>query len=409
MSIGEVTCLSVQKSSGFLILDKVPAQANALIVSLAKLARLDQLAPLAAMFACGSRLLRRPLRGREKHAPSLLCPLLAPLAEAQHGGARSGADCSARQARSTRIAPSNRLLRRHSGTKHILTLCPLLAPLAEAAPSAAAFLTHSQTKNVLARSSGQQRTSGSARRRAIRLRLRPAPPVERWLLRIPLSLVSLGIFGQARRRFRYRHWRSHSDVVSVSDPAVPADLLGAWGPYALNCGPLGCGPPDCGPYCCGPFGSGPFGWVGIGCQPTAGSAPILLQGHRLRHHPPYARLLRLRCRGARLAAGADLVPPLPAVSEGRLRDGARPMPAGSRRGIGLQLHKPDQESNRNDRDRLRHDARTPPQLALLRRIPIRRISRPRSTAMIPTTRADDGELARMGRVGPEARRGSPRP
>ena len=84
--------------------------------------------------------------------------------------------------------------------------------------------------------------SSSARRRAIRLRLRPAPPVKRGLLRIPLSLVSFGIFGQARRRFRYRHWRSHSDVVRYPTLRFQTICLGPIGSVRIELRPIGVRP-----------------------------------------------------------------------------------------------------------------------------------------------------------------------
>ena len=73
------------------------------------------IAPLAPLAPRGSRLAAAYFvvtPGRKA------CPLAPP----QHGGARSVFDCSARYARSARIAPGSRLLRRHSGTKSIPSL-----------------------------------------------------------------------------------------------------------------------------------------------------------------------------------------------------------------------------------------------------------------------------------------------
>src|SRR5215217_3116381 len=70
------------------------------------------IAPLAMLAPRGSRFVAAYFvvaRGRRA------CPLTSP----QHGGARSVFDCSARYARSARIALCSRLLRRRSGTKSV--------------------------------------------------------------------------------------------------------------------------------------------------------------------------------------------------------------------------------------------------------------------------------------------------
>ena len=186
-----------------------------------------------------------------------------------------------------------------------------------------------------------------------------------------------------------RHWRSHPDVVWYPTLRFRPIWWGPIGSVRIELRPIGVRPARLRPILLRPVWIWPvrLAWGSV-ASPPQGQPPIQLPGHRLRRRPPYARLLRLRCRGARLVAGADLAPPLPAVPEGRPRDTAtRPMPAGSRRGTACSCTSLIKQSNRNDqRSPAARWRRTPPEPVQLRRSPTRRVSRPRSTAMIPTTR-----------------------
>ncbi len=102
-----------------------------------------------------------------------------------------------------------------------------------------------------------------------------------------------------------------------------------------------------------PCGLGPLGCVGIGCQAAAdASAPQPAAGAPAAASPAVRQTAPAAVSGCQVGCSRWSAGAVPATDSGY---GASPIPAGSRRGHGLELEELDQQHDRNDRDRLRHD------------------------------------------------------